>query len=805
MKNSSLKITILSFINFVFSVSIVSGQNPDSTIEKYATHFEQEKIYLHYDKSAYVKGETIWYKAYLMSGISPADESKSLYVDWTDDKGKLMAHTIVPIGYATASGQFDVPNNYAGKYLHIKAYTKWMLNFDTAFLYDKDIRILSKNPTNAVVKNTLIPALQFFPEGGDIISGVPNKIAFKANDQWGIPLKIKGIIQNNHGVKIDSLKIIHDGMGFIFIIPKPGESYTARWSVINSFEKNQKPVEFTTELPIVKQTGISLQVSIEGTKRIFQVNASPELKMPHPIHILGTMNQHQIFQIKKDFSTGIVRGVIPTDDLPSGILTITVFNDDWTPVAERITYINNREYLFNIEMNVEHWGLSKRARNEIQIVVPDSLQANFSVAVTDINIDADSSDNIISHLLLTGDLKGAVYNPSYYFTDSSESISHQLDLVMLTHGWRRFKWDDVIAGRLPKINYPKDTSYLTLSGKVYGVLPSRLRDAGDIILILQKQKKQAAMAVVPVQSNGTFSDPRVILFDSTNIYYQLSKEKGMADAAVQFLENRLAPFTNNKPALGLFDNQKPDTSGNAYHLRTADEERDLAEFFNAKVLETVVLKSKTKSPVEILDEKYTSGLFSGGDAIQFDLLNDPGAYSSMNILTYLQGKVAGLQISNNNPPSLQWRGSNTEIYIDQTKIDPSMVSTISINDVAYIKVMRPPFFGGFGGGAGGAIAIYTRKGDERKSEPGKGLNHNLVQGYNSMKEFYSPNYLSFDPANDKKDLRTTLYWNPNVNTTPLKNNALLKFYNNDISNAFRVVIEGMSADGRLVHLESIMD
>ena len=111
------------------------------------------------------------------------------------------------------------------------------------------------------------------------------------------------------------------------------------------------------------------------------------------------------------------------------------------PLAERITYINNQEYLFNAEMNVEHWGLNKRARDEISITVPDSIAASFSVAVTDAGIDADSSDNIISHLLLTGDLKGQVYDPSYYFSNNSDSLSQQLDLVMLTHGWRRFKWD----------------------------------------------------------------------------------------------------------------------------------------------------------------------------------------------------------------------------------------------------------------------------------------------------------------------------------------------------------------------------
>ncbi|MDQ2863763.1 MAG: hypothetical protein M3R50_08995, partial [Bacteroidota bacterium] len=459
-----MKLIIPLSIALLFSFLNTNAQNIDSTIEKYASQYGQEKAYLHYDKSAYTPGETIWYKAYIMNGIYPSDESKNFYVDVTDDKGKLLLHSILPVVYAAAAGQFDIPKEYTGKYIHVKAYTKWMLNFDSSFLYNRDVRILSKS-AGASVKNTIIPSLQFFPEGGDAIAGVSNKIAFKANDQFGRPINIKGIIENNRGEKIDSLRTVHDGMGFFFIFPKSGESFTAKWSLRNPLEKDEKGTEHTSELPAIKQTGISLQVAMTGDKRNFLVSASPEIASTlGSLHLMGTMNQHEIFKLTKDISSGSIKGIIPTLDLPSGILTITVFDSHWTPLAERITYINNQEYLFTAEMKVEHWGLNKRARNDISITVPDSLPATFSVAVTDLSIDADSSENIISHLLLTGDLKGKVYNPSYYFTNNSDTMSGQLDLVMLTHGWRRFKWEDVVAGKFPKIIYPKDTSYLSLSG-----------------------------------------------------------------------------------------------------------------------------------------------------------------------------------------------------------------------------------------------------------------------------------------------------------------------------------------------------
>ena len=638
---------------FLFLSLNAAAQNIDSTIEKYGNDYGQERTYLHYDKSTYAAGETIWYKAYLMNGIFPADESKTMYVDWTDDKGNLLSHSMIPVVYATAAGQFDIPAEYSAKFIHVKAYTKWMLNFDSAFLYNKDIRILTKTPGAAAQKNTVMPSVQFFPEGGDAIAGVDNKIAFKANDQWGRPVKIKGIVQNNHGVFIDSLRIIHDGMGYFFINPKQGESFTAKW-------KDEKGTEHTSALPPVKPTGVSMQVSISGDKRNFVISAAPESAAQlGTLHLIGTMYQHEVFKLAKDITKGDIKGTIPAKDLPSGILTITVFDDHWTPLAERITYINNQEYLFNPEMNVEHWGLNKRARNEIQITVPDSLPANFSVAVTDVDIDADSSDNIISHLLLTGEIKGQVYHPSYYFSNTSDSISRQLDLVMLTHGWRRFKWDDIATGKFPKINYPKDTSYLTLSGKLYGALPSQLRDAGDIVLILKQKNGNNKMVSVPVKPNGTFNDPSLVLFDTTHIYYQLSKAKGLSDISVKFMEGRLPPLSYSTPGKWFFYNQLSDTLGNYRHYQLADEATQLLNLYKGKVLETVTIKAKTKTPVEILDEKYASGLFSGGDSYQFDVLHDSRALGSLNIFNYLQGQVAGLQInSTSNPPSLQWRGGS---------------------------------------------------------------------------------------------------------------------------------------------------
>jgi len=797
MKKVSYKVIVTAY--FLITTLFAAAQNIDSTLATYSDKYGQERMYLHFDKSAYTAGETIWFKVYTMEAIYPAMVSKSVYLDWTDNTGKTLLHSVFPLINGITNGQFEVPADYAGKALHVRGYTRWMLNFDSAFLYNKDIKIISRTPSTTKGE-VITPTITFFPEGGDAVAGINNKIAFKANDQWGRPVKVKGNIIDKTGKVVSAFGPLHDGMGFFFLTPAAGASYTAKW-------KDEKNAEHSTPLPEIKSSGVTMQVGLQGDKRILSVYASPDVaKSAGTLHIIGTMYQNIVFKINESIDKGLLQKTIPTQSLPSGILTVTVFDEQWNPLAERITYVNNREYLFHSEFEVKQWGLSHRAKDQIQISIPDTLQASLSISITDQGIDTDSSDNIISHLLLASEIKGQVFNPAYYFSSEEDSVARHLDLVMLTHGWRRFKWEDVVKGKFPKISFPRDTAYLSLSGKVLGVIPSQLRGAGDIFMFVKERDEKMKMVSIPIKPDGSFNDPTQVFFDTIRVYYSFPKKSPLADAAVQFMDDRVPASANTKTSV---HNPFWDTIGNYRHALLAEEALSALKRAEGKVLEEVIVKSKTKSPVQILDEKYASGLFSGGDGYQFDLVHDPFASSAQSIFTYLQGKVPGLQITVGGGPggaaSLNWRGGAPQLYLDEMQSDPSFLSGLNVNDVAYVKVFRPPFFGGAGGGANGAIAIYTRRGNDVKMDPGKGLANNTVYGYTPIRQFYSPNYGTFDKRNEEKDFRTTLYWNPNVNIVPNKRQVTLTFYNNDVSDFFRVVIEGMSTDGRLLHFEQIME
>ena len=160
------------------------AQNIDSLLRLQRATDPQEKVYVHFDKNHYSPGETIWFKAYVFSGIDPSETSKNFYAELIDEQGNVYGQKTAPIAFSGASGSFDLDSNLNKRLLYFRGYTISMLNSDTAFLYTKAIRILSSK--TGVAKPAAIArttTAKFLPEGGDMIYGLPSKVAFIATDQ----------------------------------------------------------------------------------------------------------------------------------------------------------------------------------------------------------------------------------------------------------------------------------------------------------------------------------------------------------------------------------------------------------------------------------------------------------------------------------------------------------------------------------------------------------------------------------------------------------------------------------------------
>jgi hypothetical protein len=796
-----MRTLVSTFFLFLLSASYSShAQSMDSMMNIYAGQFPQQKVHVHFDKGIYRAGETIWFKAYIFAGFLPALNSKSFYAELIDDVGNVVQRKVYPVTEATSAGNFDIPENFSAANLKFRGYTSWMLNFDTSFLFTKEIVILNKAGSTApLTPQPRKVSLHFFPEGGDMVTSLESVIAFKANDSYGLPIKVKGNIKNSKGEVVAALITQHDGMGRFILTPEPNDSYTASYT-------DEELIERTATLPMAKQEGVVLKTLPVDNKKVFVIqrskNASERLRT---VFIVAHIGQQIIYKAKVPLINSTINsGLIQTDKLPSGILQLTVFDESWKPVAERIAMVNNKEYFINAKVESVTTDVNKRAKNIFEIEVEDTLPANLSISVTDAEIkEKPHIDNIISRLLLTGDLKGYVHNPSYYFSDS---IAHQnIDLVMLTNGWRRYNWDDVVNRRLPVIQYP-DTSYTSLTAKVFG-LSSRSSLSKDESLTALIQAADLSTHVVQIPKTGpdVFSQPNAIFFDTIKVFYQFTKNRNLEKKVTLKFDNGLYNGFKNIDVSGLpLVTISASDSALARSRYLSDQIIKYGSSWAGKgnVLETVIVKTKVRSEKEEMDKKYTSGLFAGGDSYSFDFINDKNPVN--DILTFLESQIPGLRINRNSfgDANITWRSSPTAVFINEMSADASYLTSLSVNDIAYIKVFRPPFMGAASGGSGGAIAVYTRRGGEGPSSLTGGLASNKLAGYSPYKEFYSPDYSTRSASADVvADYRSTLYWNPYILTDQSKQKVKIEFFNNDISKAFRVILEGINTEGRLVRVE----
>jgi hypothetical protein len=826
MKRYSI-LSLVSVVVFLLAGTTAGySQKIDSMINVYGEKFPQEKIYIQFDRPAYNTGETIWFKAYLYAGIGPSKVSKNFYAELVDLSGRVIQRKLLPIFESTAAGSFDLPDTLKSSTYIFRAYTTWMLNFDSSFLYSKTIRILNKITTpagtsgaataktpaaktpaaSASATTAPVTTLKFFPEGGDLVSGLESIVAFKATDPYGFPVTVEGKIKDASGATITDLKTEHDGMGSFALEAKPG--YIAEWT-------DEKKQTYKTPLPAARSTGVVIRAlqNNNGMESFIikrPTDASANLKT---LYLVGYFNQQVIYKARLNMQeTTMISGVIPLKGIPSGILQMTVFDADWSAQSERICFVNKEDYFFQTRVTPVLKDTDKRGKNSITIEVPDTIKTNLSIAITDaVASKADpDADNIVSRLLLTGDIRGYIHNPYYYFFGNDEVVRSHLDLVMMTNGWRRYKWDDMLAGKLPEIKY-KPENYLSIAATLTGLLPSQVPRNTELNVFLEAKDSSRQLFMLTAGPSAKFQQDGLIFFDTVKVFYQFNNNKQLANQAVFNFSNgtwksprTIKPDTSWQQLIPL------DTAllnrGKFFAAEAARIKPELER--KVKVLDAVVVKAKVKSKEQELDEKYTSGLFKGGDAMTFDLINDPFATGGQTILQYLQGKVAGLQITGAGTGSTQlsWRGATPTIFLNEMQTDVSQVESISMSDVAYVKVFRPPFFGATGGGAGGAIAVYTKKGGDQKSEPGTGgMSREILVGYAPPKEFYSPDYSKSNQFDDVADVRNTLFWAPYILTEGSSRKVTIVFYNNDVSKRLRIVLEGMDEEGKLTRSERLIE
>jgi hypothetical protein len=802
-----LKYSLAITLAVIVSHSSLRAQPFDSLLNKLNEQFPQEKIYLHFDKTLYNPGETIWFKAYLFTGTFPSEVSKTIYMELVDPKGNVLQRKSAPVIMSSAAAAFDIPADFKIPTVYIRAYTKWMLSFDSSFLFEKAVPITVSKPS-VPRKSSPVPAafLQFFPEGGDLVTGLESRIAFKTTDRRGMPVTVKGDVVDSKSKKVTSFSSVHDGMGFFSLEPAAGETYKAIW-------KDPAAVAHETILPKPLAGGAVLELSQTPDYIRFLIKRSTEAGESYSnLYVVAQMQQQLLYRAKANLvATTMTSGVIPTKGLPAGIVQVTLFTADYRPVAERIIFVNHQDYYFITDLNSALKDMGRKKKNVIQIDVPDTVPCNLSVSVTDadLNKEPDEGEDIYSHLLLASDIKGYVHDPAYYFASDADSVASNLDLVMMTNGWRRFKWEDLLAGRWPRTN-KEEEDFITVNGSVLGLTRSEMSQK-ELNGIFTLKSGSQQFLTVPLGGDGQFRMHGLLFYDTAKIYYQLNNDKGKvltSRASFNFRSDLQMPTPSILPdSMMAVRLSRADTTIVSKNRQLTQKQLALLDdqARNVKTLSNITVIGHKKSKQEEMNELYTSPLFRNDDGFSFITEDDPLASTAIDVLSYLQGKVPGLQITGSGAQrQVTWRGGAPSMFLNEMQGGVDLIQSTPMSDVAMIKVFRPPFFGASGGGANGAIAVYTKKG-KALNDNIKGLDFVKVAGYSPPKEFYSPDYSIYNQANDQPDYRTTLYWNPFVFTGKDRRRIFLTFYNNDFTKKMRVVVEGVNADGKLTKMEKIFE
>jgi hypothetical protein len=803
MKHRLITFFLLALSSLVMKAS--HGQAIDSMINVYAEQSPKEKIHVHFDKTIYNKEETIWYKIYILDDQGLTQLSKNVYMEWFDQAGKLIRQHVAPLFQSTAKGSFDLPADYTGSVIRMKVYTRWSLNDDPAFGFERDI-VINNNETivkpSKTENNTLV---NVFPEGGELITGLNSLVAFKATDKFGKPVNIKGLLVNQLGKTLDTIKVRHDGMGSFRLMPKAAESYSLKWI---------DPAGNTgiIAIPVNPKEGITLSVTTNNEFANVKVERTANIPENFKrLNLLVHMNQVVLFKVSLNTADKpLLAANIPIEGLNTGILQFSLFSSDWLPMAERIVFVNNREHEFGAKLIPQLVTLTKKGKNVFDIFVADTTVTNMSVAVTDASLESSQANHTIySDFLLSSELKGKIHNPGYYLSSDSDSVTANLDLVMLTNGWRKFNWEKLKASIAPEIKYPVETDIIRVSGKVYGL---KTVSANDLMLNLIIQNKDSSKNFIfqPVTKEGLFQSENMFIFDTARIFYNFNQNQKLNELTQVQFDNGLLKASakmlelKDENMLNLWNDSVSLAKMNAF-LQMQEDWKKRSSY---KTLQEVIIKAKAKSNEQAIDERYASGLFAGGDAQVFDFLNDPAALGGIDIISYLQGRVAGLMINRSGASTtMSWRGATPDLYLDQMQVGADFIQSINVQDIAMVKVFRPPFFGSMGGGSGGAIAIYTKKGGDFKgdnSKSSKSMQSTLLVGYTRFKEFFNPQYEN--PAeNNDTDIRTTLYWNPYVITNKKSPRFKVQFFNNDISKRLQIVLEGVNADGKITRVVKILE
>jgi len=629
--------------------------------------------------------------------------------------------------------------------------------------------------------------VQFFPESGNLLDNTLQCLGFKAIGKDGLSVDITGKVFTDKNEEICELSTLVKGMGKFSIKTQPNERYYV-------LVKRADGIEKRFELPKTQTTGAAIQLGYNRGKILYKVSNYTQIPNESLYLLLHSRGKVFVVQPLKD-----LEGQISESLLPPGIVSLSVIDSLGNIYCERLSFVRNFNFP-TVSMLSDKPVYSKRELVNLDFNVlsqqGNPVKGNFAISVTDQKtVKRDSlADNIISNLLLTSDIKGYVEEPETYFADNKAATREKTDVLMLTQGWRRFNTADIV-----KASYQTPKFYLeagqVLSGKVMNLFNKPSRKCGIIMI----PSYNSSIKLAKTDSLGRYSIDGIQFPDSSSFILKAKKEKTLGDVEI-IPDSDIFP----KPTVYIPTPLKANVASveqNEYFKQSKEK------YFTEGGMRVINLSEVTVKTAKKETEYNT--YYSGGedDLITSEKIKQ---FPGLNVFDILSITTTGIRIVGDQfngyivsirggRPSGGLNGGGPLILVDGIKIqDMNDLKFLNSEDVESISVFKDANTAIFGTkGSDGVIAITLKRGQERKAQKPISLTTVTPLGYQKPAEFYVPKYdVDSVRLNDKADLRTTIYWNPELETDD-NGNVHVSFYTADKANNYSVVMEGISKSGEI--------
>ncbi len=610
----------------------------------------------------------------------------------------------------------------------------------------------------------------FFPEGGSALYDCRGRIAFKATQQDGQAIDVAGVVYNQHGKKVCTIKTDVRGMGNFTMAPVRGEKYHAICTDSNGRSKR-------FDLPAAKGDGYALSATWVKDRLLVTVHQPGPWENKDTlcliVHSRGMVYDARIWE-------NVGEPIIYHKDIfPSGVMQLMLLTKNMIPVSERLVFMNNDDQAHAV-CSTDRENYNPRDSVRYTIGIKDEsgepLMGNFSVSVTDDReVMIDTTANILTTFLLSSDVRGNISDPAFYFRKDTRS-AWALELLMLTQGWRRYDAKRIVQN---DFIHPVVRPDAGISGKVKKASSRKVARDAEVSII---SAKGDYFETATIDQDGRFYFRDIGLPDSTWFIIQAIPQSGVKNIELvldkeQYLGKKIPANAATPPAGELF----------ARYADKAEQKYIDEHGIRTVHLDEVTISAK-KQPVK------KSVLYTMADnSITEDQLDKFPANDIYNLLI----RLPGVSVSDKK---IFIRGQETQLLIvDDAPMDMEDIETINVHDIAQIDVLKNvanTAILGFRGG-NGAIVIFTK--DGKKSKPIKTPLHVksiMPLGFQKPAEFYAPKY-DTPGVTSKPDLRTTIHWLPSL-TTDETGTASFRFYTADAPSTYSVVIEGITDDGRII-------